>query len=578
MRVRIPDWGKGLNADVLPSELADGFCSAASNVVFRDGFARQAPGIDPVGGTSTGFPATIIPYWMHQYQTSATTFYQVYANATKAYALSEAAAESEITRYTEGVTVSSATAAGTTVTITTATNHGRTTADVVTLWGFTESAYNASSKSITVTGATTFTYVADSAPSGAATVVGLYSYDGATSNFSSDVGTADTNPKQYSGGVLNGTFIFNSPSDGLYFWAGTGKLKKIPNSYKARVSRPFGNYIFQLAPTIGSTEYPFRVLWSNAAEAGAYPTAFASSATNDAGDVELADTGGALMDCLPLGDTLIIYKTDGRYACQYEGGARVHNFTRLPGTEGLLYRGAVVDTPVGHVFLTPGMEVMLHNGAECRNLSRGRVNTILLESAHLHRSFLTVNFSKSEVLVCFPKNGAAATFCDRILVWNWVDDTWGVKDPASLELTSGTSGIYFSSVIPVTWLGTLNSKLGRISAGEGSTDLNTSFTCYVERIGMTVGEPDALKTLQRSRWNIDGTAATQFSIYHGSSKTADGTVSYATAATYTLGTTDYVSSRATLGKYLATKIQWTSAAGSPRFRSCDLDVILGGKR
>jgi len=72
-----------------------------------------------------------------------------------------------------GQTISSITRVTTTATLTTAANHNLTTGTFVTVSGATPSEYNGTF-SITVTGATTFTYTMLSTPSGSATVVGSY--------------------------------------------------------------------------------------------------------------------------------------------------------------------------------------------------------------------------------------------------------------------------------------------------------------------------------------------------------------------------------------------------------------------
>lgn len=72
-----------------------------------------------------------------------------------------------------GQTISSITSVGTLATLTTATAHGLSTGDYVTVSGVTPSNYN-SSYAITVTSTTTFEYTMVSAPGGSATILGSY--------------------------------------------------------------------------------------------------------------------------------------------------------------------------------------------------------------------------------------------------------------------------------------------------------------------------------------------------------------------------------------------------------------------
>jgi hypothetical protein len=72
-----------------------------------------------------------------------------------------------------GQTISTITNSTTTATLTTATNHNLSTGTFVTISGATPAAYNGTF-SITVTGATTFTYTMLTDPAGSASVVGSY--------------------------------------------------------------------------------------------------------------------------------------------------------------------------------------------------------------------------------------------------------------------------------------------------------------------------------------------------------------------------------------------------------------------
>jgi hypothetical protein len=563
-------FGKGYNADLLPAELDDGYCSDVDNIVFRGGFAVRA---SPIATKATG---TVVPYWIQVYSSalSATGYYIAYSDTASAYAY-DGSSHTQITRYTEGVAISSITRVGTTATLTTATNHGRTNGQTVSIWGASPSQYNGTYVIGGVT-ATTWTYTMASDPGASASPVGLYSYNGATSNFS---GISSGRP---TGGIFNGVLLYNHSMNGLYYWAGDTsiRLRKIPGSYLARVSRPFKNYIFQLAPTMAGVEYPYRVLWSSATEPGSIPSSFDASTTNDAGFVDLTEGGGKMIDCLPLGDSLIIYTENGRYAAQYVGGVDVFRFTRLRGTEGLFQRHCVVETPLGHVFISKSLDVMLFDGTSCKSLAEGRVRTQILTGGSSlidTYDFLTVDDDRTEVWVCLNNTGSFGADC--VLIWNYREDVWGKKTPASVlsaasvGITSITNG---NSVI----VGNKTTKeLGYISRfATIFSDFGTSYNSRIERVGLDLGDRSLVKNLQRSRWAFDATAGKTFSIYHGSSMTADGAVTYASPATYTLGTTDFVNSRATGGKYIAVKVTYTGDTGTVALRSCELDASAGGKR
>lgn len=78
-----------------------------------------------------------------------------------------------LSQFSEPAAIASGTAVGTTATITTSTNHNLVNGQTVTLFNAIPTAYNGT-YTVTVTGATTFTYVAGGAPGGVMTTIGGY--------------------------------------------------------------------------------------------------------------------------------------------------------------------------------------------------------------------------------------------------------------------------------------------------------------------------------------------------------------------------------------------------------------------
>jgi hypothetical protein len=584
--VKIDDCGKGVNKDLAPHELELGVWSDCRNFRFRNGFAEKWEGV------TTYFNPLIATYWCSVFATAATR-YIVYAGLQKVYAyVPSSAAQTEITRYTDGVEIASITRVGTTATLTTTGNHGRTTGDAFSTYGNFPDQYNVTS-TLTVTSPTTFTYTIASDPGSSATTLGAYTYN-ATSNFT---GTADD---RITGGILNGVQIINNPVNGLYYWAGDTsiRVRKVPFSYVADVGRVFKDFIVQLAPTIGGTKYPFDVIWSNSAEPGSIPTTFTAAATNDAGRQPLPGASSPAVDCLPLDDVNIIYTYDARYSMRHVEGNDVFVFDRLPGTDGLLARQCVVDTPKGHVFLTPDLDVKIHQGGQAVSIAEGRIrnfirNGIALTLAGKARSFLAVNPLRNEVWVCYIRFGE--TECSLIAAWNWENDTWGLFDLADIgsghptnaatgpvPIASGISDLTNAMLVCTT----SSSKFGlakpptAFSAGGTGTYLDQALTWSLERQGLSLGDQDTYKTLHRSRWNWAPTSGTAVvTVYHGASTLSTANPTYASPASVTTGFTEYANARSTSGRFLAIKMSSAYSVGTPfALRSIDLDVTGGGKR
>lgn len=77
MRLPVQECGKGLNLDLLPSEVAPGVWSDGSNVRFRNGFAQKRKGT-----TAAYTTPTATPYWIGTYITSSARFLVQLGTAT----------------------------------------------------------------------------------------------------------------------------------------------------------------------------------------------------------------------------------------------------------------------------------------------------------------------------------------------------------------------------------------------------------------------------------------------------------------------------------------------------------------
>lgn len=566
---------KGLNADALSSELADGYVSDCDNVRF------PGVGAQRIGGGSVTTAYTGVPGWLGLLTTPTASHVVGIGSSTSAgsrvaYVHTIGGATSNITRYTEGVAITNMTASGTTVTVT-APSHGLSTGNTVSVWGSVPTTYNVESASITVTGANAFTYTAASAPSTSpATTFGLYS-----------AGTSRQTHTSYgddaTGGDYGGVMIVNLPDDGIYYWAGDTSIpmRKMPagRSEKADVARPFGRFIVRLAVTTSGTKYPFRVSWSNPAEPGSLPDTFTSASDNQAGNIDKPEIG-RLVDCLPMGDDLILYGSRGRMVMRYlENNNSVFAFTKLPGEEGVYSRNCIVDTPVGHVFLSSNKHVLLHSGGATKDISDDRVQSIISGAEGINFR-LAVHPTRPEVWVMYAPSevlGASDIPPNSSLVWNWETNTWG---------RSSAWGGWSALGVESSFYCIQGNNFTKIDDNKAAH----SFTAYIEREGITAGDPHVVKNLQRSRPYVKTNGAwTPLSdlilVEHGSSMHANTDATYASQVVYNVGTNSEAVSRATGGKYLAWKLSigQTSANANAGYhnitvRTADLEFTLGGRR
>lgn len=484
--VTVGDCGKGVNKDLLASELAPGVWSDASNVRFRNGFAEKRKGTQEAFTTPTA-----TPYWIKTFSTATARFLVQAGTAT-----------------------------------------------------------------VFVDDGSTRTDITGTPPTG---------------------GRDD----RWTGGDFNGVFVCNNGVDAPMYWNGNiatnlATVTAWPGGEKADTFRPFKDWLVAGAVTIGGTKYPYRVKWSNAAEPGALPTAWAAADTNDAGDKDLVGCGH-IVDFLQLGDVNIIYCQEGRFAMQWIGGNQVFSFTRLPGRDGLMARGCVAQTPKGHVFLSAG-DVMLHNGGEASSIADGRIRQWLnntMDTTNSGRSFLAVNPQESEVWIVFPSTGQ--TDCNNVAAWNWNDDTWGLFTVSGV--TYGTAGLVSSGISGswsadtetwdqdvTTWdqdpfasnqarliLSTSTSKIGL--ANTGSLDFGSRISWYLEKSGISLGDTDTVKVISRSRPHINAVAGTQVTIKHAATMNPNDTPVFENSSTFTVGTSTFANQFASGGRYGAIRIE-----------------------
>lgn len=404
---------------------------------------------------------------------------------------------------------------------------------------------------------------------------------------------------RWSGGTLGGIWIANNNKEAPQYWAGTGVLAPLtawPANTTAAVVRPFKNALIALDVTKAGTRYATMVKTSSFAVPGAVPASWdQNDATKEATEIDLAEEPSQLVDCLPMGDANIIYKESAMYA-QTLGGALIWNYRRLPGSVGLLARGCVAETPIGHVLMSPG-DVVIHSGQGPRSIIDGRNRNWLqrsIDSTNYKRSFVTVNPGRNEVWVCFPQAGSAT--CDLALIWNWLDDTWTARDLKSVtygcvgRLANATTSTW--STITGTWADSISawnsdpyspadrrmvtcSTTPKLLVIDGSTTFDgVTFSSVLERTGDVQDDPSRVKVMKSIYPRVDGPTASQVLIEGGGAMDVEQGPTYPMSVTYTVGST-YKADGFANGRALA--YRFTSVANAPfRIKSFDIEYAKAG--
>lgn len=510
MLLPVQECGKGVNKDLLPSELAAGVWSDCLNVRFRNGFAQKRKGIQSAYTTPTA-----TPYWIGTFGTSAAR-YLVQAGTSTVF-VDDGSARTNIT----GV-----------------------------------------------------------APTGA-------------------------RDDRWTGSDFNGVLVLNNGVDDPRYWNGnpastTATITGWTAGTKADSLRAFKNFLLAFGVTKAGTKFPYRAMWSDVADPGSIPASWTASSTNKAGEVDITGIG-QLVDALPYGDALIVYGQEGRAVMRYTEADSVFDIQPLPGKDGLLNRGCVVQTPKGHVFLTLG-DVRIHSGGESTSIAEGVIRkwlTATMDTANAQRSFVCLNPQETEVWVCFPSVNKSD--CDTVAAWNWSDETWGIFSVPNL--TYGTSGLVSSNLAATTYATTTLTydtatavySQNEASANEarlvvatstptlglantGALDFGSRVSWFLEKTGIPLSDTqDTVKPISRMRPRLDALAGTALTVKLATTKNPDDSPVYGTSATYTQGTSTWANKFTTAGRYGAVRIEGTDDQPAA-LRSYQLEVADSGAR
>ena len=244
------------------------------------------------------------------------------------------------------------------------------------------------------------------------------------------------------GGILGGIPIINNGIDVPQVWnpttAGTRlvDLANWPASTTAKVVKPFLNFLVALNIVESGVNKPHMYWWSHSADPGTIPTSWDhTDATVDSGRAELTDVkAGVLRDGETLDQLFIMYKDSSTHSLQFIRGQFIFKRATVFTNTGILAQRCVNILPVGdnkptrHVVAT-GDDIIFHNARTAESILDKRMRKFLnsnLDSTNYGRSYMTIDKRNDEALFCFPENGES--FPSLAIVWNYKDDTLGVRD------------------------------------------------------------------------------------------------------------------------------------------------------
>lgn len=189
---------------------------------------------------------------------------------------------------------------------------------------------------------------------------------------------------EWTGCILNGIPVLSNGKDKPFYWnlapaSPCLYLPGWPTGSSCKSIRAFKYHLFALNVTDGGNDQPDTLWWSSSAAPGAIPQAWLPAPDNDAGDMTLADSPGAIVDGLSLRDTFIVYKQFSCYVLSYVAGQYVYTQRKLFLTTGLQTRNCVAELNGEHWVFT-GNDVIRHDGQSFRSVVQDKVKRLMVES------------------------------------------------------------------------------------------------------------------------------------------------------------------------------------------------------
>lgn len=422
-----------------------------------------------------------------------------------------------------------------------------------------------------------------------------------------------TTTRGWNGGVLGTIPVLNNGVDAPQMWnpAETSTrlqaLANWPADYTCRVMRVFQNFLvaYDINDATG-TRYPQRVKWSHPASGLSVPNSWdETDPTRLAGENDLLETNGQIVDALPMSDVNIIYKDDLIYGMQYIGGNFVFRFYVMFEGYGLLAPECVSSLRGRQVFIGFN-DILQHDGNSIQSIIDKRTRASFfgeLDEDNYRQSFSAHLPERREVWFGIPEKGETTN--TLALIWNYVDDTFTFRELPSLHfaqrgVVSVDAGDWDSdneswdsdttSWNEVTYsereqqLVGASADVALYQFDEGSTFAGSPFRSVLERQGLGIVGQDqngnliADKTsfkMVKAVWpRIEQSGGAVFNVYIGQQDEPDGPITWFGPFPYD-PSTDRKINCLVGGRLIAIRFE-SDGSGQWELHGYDLDVVKRG--
>lgn len=369
-----------------------------------------------------------------------------------------------------------------------------------------------------------------------------------------------------------------------------------PGSTYCKALRGYKNFLIALNVTKSGTNYPYMVKWSHPADPGSIPTSWVTNdPTVDAGEHDLAEGFGEIVDGLQLKNSFIIYREDSIWRMDFVGGQFIFGFQKVVGMAGAMNRNCIVEFNGLHLVLTKS-DIIVNDGVQPVSILDKVSRRWLFRNMDITgqlNAFVFKNSFFNEIYICYPEVGHTAP--NRAVVWNYKDNTvthrvmpsvyhgnygplddetvnsWASdEDPWQIDETAW-DGMGFVPPNARVLLGGVGPKLSLLDSSY--SDQGAIRYAYLERSGLSLGRPDKVKLVRAIRPRITGQEGETIKISVGAQTTPYSTPVW-TTVDYTIGET-VEAQLLVSGRYIAVRFE-SGTAYKWRLDSYDIEYVYVG--
>lgn len=370
-----------------------------------------------------------------------------------------------------------------------------------------------------------------------------------------------------------------------------------PANTFCKALRGYKNFLVALNVTRNSVNYPYMVKWSHPADPGSIPISWATNdPTVDAGEQDIGQGYGAIVDGGQLQDSFIIYKEDSIWRMDLIGGQQVFNFKKIIGDSGALNRNCIVEFKGMHLVLT-NSDIIVNDGMNPISILDKISRRWLFRNIDvdgIDNCFVFKNTFFNEIYICYPE--VSSLIPNRAIVWNYKDqtvshrempevlhgaygpidkeyaDTWEAdEDPWDVDDTAWDG----PGIVPPqarVMLGCNDLKIKLLDSFYSHE--NAVRSGYLERRGLSLNNPDKIKLVRSIRPRIVGQTGQTIKISVGSQSDPWEEPVWTTSV-YTVGVS-VLSHFLVSGRFIAVKFE-SDSAYKWRLDSYDVDFEFIGE-